>query len=223
MSNTRQVLREALVGSGAPAKASKNEPASQDGVLTQDPHVSWGGASTSSPLEAVGTSYLDDDDDGECVCASAWAEEARARESEEEERGERESRRDLLSLQTFARARAVPGHSPPPRPLDPLDPPLNPPPPQRASPTSCTASSPGASTTSPAPASGSCAASSLASATTSGGFFSLWMLGQGPSTERQRAARACVLGEREREPSAAAVRAAAAALSSSSSRSLARV
>lgn len=63
MSNTRQV-REALVGTGAPAKASKNEPASQDGCLTQDPHVSWGGASTSSALEAVGTSYLDDDDDG---------------------------------------------------------------------------------------------------------------------------------------------------------------
>jgi hypothetical protein len=59
--STRQV-REALVGTGAPAKASKNEPASQDGCLTQDPHVSW---ASSSPLEAVGTSYLDDDDDGE--------------------------------------------------------------------------------------------------------------------------------------------------------------
>jgi len=60
--STRQV-REALVGTGAPAKASKNEPTQSDGVLTQD--VAHASSATSSPLEAVGTSYLDDDDDGE--------------------------------------------------------------------------------------------------------------------------------------------------------------
>jgi hypothetical protein len=85
MSNTRQV-REALVGTGAPAKAPK-ETATSDGVLTPDPHVApWGGggaSASSSPLEAVGTSYLDDEDDGKWLCGG-WC---GAREEQSASRG----------------------------------------------------------------------------------------------------------------------------------------